>query len=37
VVIAPGIPHQLVNDEDAPLVLLCCCSPPYTHDDTILV
>jgi len=36
VVIAPGAEHQLVNDGDEPLVLLCCCSPPYSHDDTVL-
>ena len=37
VVIPPGMPHQLINEADEPLVLLCCCAPPYTHDDTILV
>ena len=37
VVIAPGMPHQLVNDAAEPLVLLCCCAPPYTHEDTVLV
>ena len=36
VVIAPGAEHQLFNDGGEPLVLLCCCSPPYTHDDTVL-
>ena len=37
VVIPPGLPHQLVNDTSKPLVLLCCCAPPYTHEDTVLV
>jgi len=37
VVIPPGLPHQLINETDEPLVLLCCCSPPYTHEDTVLV
>ena len=37
VVIPPGLPHQLINEADEPLVLLCCCSPPYSHDDTVLV
>jgi mannose-6-phosphate isomerase-like protein (cupin superfamily) len=37
VVIAPGIEHQLFNDGPEPLVLLCCCAPPYSHDDTFLV
>ena len=36
VVIAPGAEHQLVNDGAEPLVLLCCCSPPYSHADTVL-
>jgi mannose-6-phosphate isomerase-like protein (cupin superfamily) len=36
VVIPPGVEHQLVNDGAAPLVLLCCCSPPYSHADTVL-
>ncbi|HYI20826.1 MAG TPA: cupin domain-containing protein [Solirubrobacteraceae bacterium] len=37
VVIPPGLPHQLINESDEPLVLLCCCAPPYRHDDTVLV
>ena len=36
VVIPPGVEHQLVNDAAEPLVLLCCCSPPYSHEDTVL-
>jgi mannose-6-phosphate isomerase-like protein (cupin superfamily) len=36
VVIPPGTPHKLVNDGDEPLVLLCCCAPAYTHEDTEL-
>ena len=36
VVIAPGRPHKLWNPGPEPLVLLCCCAPPYTHDDTVL-
>jgi mannose-6-phosphate isomerase-like protein (cupin superfamily) len=37
VVIPPGQVHQLVNTGDAPLVLLCCCAPAYSHEDTVLV
>jgi mannose-6-phosphate isomerase-like protein (cupin superfamily) len=37
VVIAPGTRHQLFNPGDEPLVLLCCCSPPYSDGDTVLV
>ena len=36
VVIAPGTPHCLQNEGATPLVLLCCCSPAYSHDDTYL-
>jgi mannose-6-phosphate isomerase-like protein (cupin superfamily) len=37
VVIAPGTPHKLWNTGHEPLRLLCCCSPPYTHEDTYLI
>jgi mannose-6-phosphate isomerase-like protein (cupin superfamily) len=37
VVIAPGAAHQLVNDGSEPLVLLCCCSPPYSDADTVIL
>ncbi len=36
VVIPPGAPHKLLNPGPEPLVLLCCCSPAYSHDDTVL-
>jgi mannose-6-phosphate isomerase-like protein (cupin superfamily) len=36
VVIAPGTPHKLYNAGPEPLVLLCCCAPAYTHEDTVL-
>jgi mannose-6-phosphate isomerase-like protein (cupin superfamily) len=36
VVIAPGAEHQLVNDGAEPLVLLCCCAPPYSDADTVI-
>jgi mannose-6-phosphate isomerase-like protein (cupin superfamily) len=35
-VIPPGVEHKLTNTGDEPLVLLCCCSPPYTNEDTVL-
>jgi mannose-6-phosphate isomerase-like protein (cupin superfamily) len=37
VVIPPGAVHELVNTGDEPLVLLCCCAPAYSHEDTVLV
>ncbi len=36
VVIAPGTPHKLWNPGPDPLVLLCCCAPPYSNDDTVM-
>jgi mannose-6-phosphate isomerase-like protein (cupin superfamily) len=36
VVIAPGVRHKLWNPGEEPLVLLCCCAPPYSHEDTVL-
>jgi mannose-6-phosphate isomerase-like protein (cupin superfamily) len=36
VVIPPGTRHKLWNTGDEPLRLLCCCAPPYSHEDTFL-
>jgi mannose-6-phosphate isomerase-like protein (cupin superfamily) len=36
VVIHPGAVHKLWNVGTGDLRLLCCCSPPYTDEDTIL-
>ncbi len=36
-VIPPGTVHKLWATGDAPLVLLCCCAPAYSHEDTVLV
>ena len=37
VVISPGTPHKLWNTGVEPLKLLCCCAPPYSHEDTFMV
>lgn len=37
VVIPPGTVHRLWADADAPLVVVCSCVPPYSHEDTVLV
>jgi mannose-6-phosphate isomerase-like protein (cupin superfamily) len=37
VVIPPGTPHKLWADADTPLVLLCCCAPPYSDEDTVML
>ena len=38
VVIPPGMPHKLWNPSASePLVLLCCCAPAYSDEDTVLL
>ena len=37
VAIMPGQVHSLVNKGSDDLVVFCCCTPAYRHDDTILV
>ena len=32
--IPPGAWHTLENDGTSELRFLCCCVPPYSHDDT---
>lgn len=34
VLIAPGVAHCAEASGASPLILLCCCSPAYSHDDT---
>lgn len=36
VVIPPGAEHKLSNTGAEPLVLLCCCAPAYSDEDTVL-
>jgi mannose-6-phosphate isomerase-like protein (cupin superfamily) len=35
--IPPGDPHQIQNTGEDDLRLLCCCAPPYSHSDTLLL
>jgi mannose-6-phosphate isomerase-like protein (cupin superfamily) len=35
--ILPGMVHCIKNTEKQELVFLCCCSPPYSHEDTQLL
>jgi mannose-6-phosphate isomerase-like protein (cupin superfamily) len=37
VLIPPGTPHRVQSLGPGPLRLLCCCSPPYRHEDTVLI
>ena len=32
--IPPGAWHTLENDGSSEFRILCCCAPPYSHDDT---
>ena len=36
ILIPPGARHQIRNTGAEPLVFLCCCAPPYSHEDTVL-
>ncbi len=35
--IPPGSAHCVNNTGEGPLRILCCCAPPYLHDDTELL
>lgn len=35
--IAPGTSHKVQASASAPLRILCCCSPAYSHEDTELL
>ncbi len=37
IAILPGSRHRIENVGTSDLVFLCCCTPAYTHEDTILV
>lgn len=36
IAIPPGQRHKLWNTGGEPLRLLCCCAPPYEHEDTVI-
>jgi mannose-6-phosphate isomerase-like protein (cupin superfamily) len=36
ILIPPGTRHTIQNIGLGPLVFLCCCAPPYSHEDTVL-
>jgi len=37
ILIPQGTPHQVENNGRGDLRILCCCSPPYTHQETELL
>jgi len=34
--IPPGTIHKIKNTGTDELKIMCCCTPPYTHEDTLL-
>jgi mannose-6-phosphate isomerase-like protein (cupin superfamily) len=36
ILIPPDMGHTIWNTGEDDLVFLCCCAPPYSHEDTIL-
>lgn len=36
ILIPPGTRHTIQNVGQEPLVFLCCCAPPYAHEDTVM-
>jgi len=37
IAIIPGHRHKMWNTGGSPLIFLCCCSPAYSHDDTVII
>ena len=35
ILIPPGVWHTVENDGTSELLILCMCSPPYSHEDTL--
>lgn len=36
IAIPPGASHQITNSGAGVLKFLCCCTPGYEHEDTVL-
>jgi mannose-6-phosphate isomerase-like protein (cupin superfamily) len=37
VYIPPEMPHRIKNTGHRMLRILCCCAPPYSHENTLMV
>ena len=37
ILIPPGTAHNIKADEGTDIRILCICSPPYAHEDTVVV
>ncbi|MFK5951094.1 MAG: cupin domain-containing protein [Methylococcales bacterium] len=35
--IPPGTKHNIKNTGNEDLKIFCCCSPAYSHDDTVII
>jgi len=35
--IPSGKPHGIINTGHQAMKILCCCAPPYFHDDTLVL
>jgi len=35
--IPPGTQHRIENTSHENLIILCCCSPAYSHADTVII
>jgi mannose-6-phosphate isomerase-like protein (cupin superfamily) len=36
IAIPPGARHRITNTGDDDLIFLCCCTPAYENDDTVI-
>ena len=36
IAIPPGAKHKITNTGADDLIFLCCCVPPYEHEDTVM-
>ena len=37
ILIPPGTNHKIENTGNDMLKILCCCTPPYSHQDTVII
>ena len=37
VCIPPNTPHKVLNTDKKTMQIMCCCSPPYSHEDTVVL
>ena len=37
VCIPRNTPHKVINTDEESMRILCCCYPPYRHEDTVIL